>query len=180
MTSKIVWGITGSGDLLPETLEVMSKMTKSKEVEITIVLSEAAVKVLKWYKIFEKLNNISNKVLVEEDANTPFIVGLLQTGKFDCMLVAPATGNSVAKIVRGIADTIITNAVAQANKANVDIYILPVDQKEGTTTTILPNGKKLELTIRNVDAGNVNKLRGMKGIHVLEKPGEIETIFDNI
>jgi archaeoflavoprotein AfpA len=174
---KIVWGITGSGDLLSETFEVMSELTKMRDFEITVVLSKAAVKVVKWYRLWDKLSGIAGKVLVEEDANTPFIVGALQTGKFKCLLIAPATANSVAKIVNGIADTIITNAVAQANKANVDIYILPVDQRKGTTTTILPTGERLELKIRDVDVENTGKLRRMKGIRVLERPDEIKTVL---
>jgi len=176
MPMKIVWGITGSGDLLPETFEVMSELAKTRDLEVTIVLSKDAVKVVKWYRLWDKLSNISSKVFIEQDANTPFIVGPLQTGKFNFFLVAPTTANTVAKIVNGIADTIITNAVAQANKANVDIYILPVDQKKGTITTILPSGKKLELTMRDIDIENTSKLRKMKGIRVLEKPEEIKTI----
>lgn len=176
MPLKIVWGITGSGDLLPETFEVMSELAKTRDLEVTIVLSKDAVKVVKWYRLWDRLSNISSKVFIEQDANTPFIVGPLQTGKFNFFLVAPTTANTVAKIVNGIADTIITNAVAQANKANVDIYILPVDQKKGTITTILPSGKKLELTMRDVDIENTSKLRKMKGICVLEKPEEIKTI----
>jgi len=175
---KIVWGITGSGDLLPETFEVMSELSKTGDFEVTAILSKAAVKVVKWYRLWDKLSSIAGKVLLEEDANTPFIVGALQTGKFNCFIVAPATANTVAKIVNGIADTIITNAVAQAHKANLDIYILPVDQKPGTTTTILPSGKTLELKMRDVDVENTSKLRKMKGIHTLEKPEEIKTVVN--
>jgi len=173
---KIAWGITGAGDLILETFDVMSKLAKMKNVEITIVLSKAAGKVLKWYKLSEKLNEISSRIWIEEDANTPFIVGPLQTGKFNFFIIAPATANTVAKIVNGIADTMITNAVSQANKVDVDIYIIPVDQKKGRATTLLPDGKKLELKIRDVDVENANKLRNMSGICVLEKPDEIITV----
>jgi len=177
MPLKIAWGITGSGDLISDIFEVMSEVSKMKDVEITSILSKAAVTVVKWYKLMDKLDNIAKKVIIEKDANTPFIVGPLQTGEFDCLLVAPATANSVAKIVNGIADTIITNSVSQTNKTDVAIYILPVDQKKGTTITILPGGKKLELTMRDVDVENTNKLREMKGIIVLEKPDEIKSVI---
>ena len=178
MPSKIVWGITGSGDLISEIFEVMEEISKMKLLKITAVLSKAAVTVLKWYKLNESLDRIADRILVEKDANTPFIVGPLQTGEYDALIVAPATANTVAKIVNGIADTIITNSVSQTNKTNVDIYILPVDQKMGTTTTILPGGKKLNLTMRDVDVENTNRLREMKGIVVLEKPKEIKSIVD--
>jgi archaeoflavoprotein AfpA len=180
MPLKIAWGITGSGDLISDIFEVMSEVSKMKDVEITSILSKAAVTVAKWYKLMDKLDNIAKKVIIEKDANTPFIVGPLQTGEFDCLIVAPATANTVAKIVNGIADTIITNSVSQTNKTDVDIYILPVDQKKGTTITILPGGKKLELTMRDVDIENTNKLREMKGITVLEKPDEIKSAITKV
>lgn len=177
MPARIVWGITGSGDLISEVFAVMDELAQEKELEITAVLSKAAVKVLNWYKLKDKLNSIARKVFVEEDANTPFIVGPLQTGQFDCLLVAPATANTVAKVVNGIADTIITNAISQTNKTNTNIYILPVDQKKGTTITTLPGGKKLELMMRDIDVENTNKLRNMKGITTLTSTGEMKFII---
>jgi archaeoflavoprotein AfpA len=179
MPTKIVWGITGSGDLISEVFSVMAELSQEKELEITAVLSKAAVTVLNWYKLKDKLHSIAKKVFIEEDANTPFIVGPLQTGQFDCLLVAPATANTVAKVVNGIADTIITNAISQTNKTNINIYILPVDQKKGTTITTLPGGKKLELTMRDVDVENTNKLRDMKGITTLTSTDEIKSFIGN-
>lgn len=178
MAVKIAWGITGSGDRIAEVFQVMSELAANREFEITSVLSRAAVKVLNWYKLREKLDVISKKVFVEEDANTPFIVGPLQTGEFACLLVAPATANTVAKVANGIADSIITNAIAQTNKTETPIYILPVDQKKGTTVTILPGGKKLELTMRDVDIENTNKLRTMHGLIVLADPGDIKSVLN--
>ena len=180
MPLKIVWAITGSGDLISEVFEVMNELSQEKDLEITSVLSKAAIKVVNWYKLSDKLNSISKKVLVEEDANTPFIVGPLQTGQFDCLLVAPATANTVAKVVNGIADTIVTNAISQTNKTGVGIYILPVDQKKGRTITILPGGKKLELTMRHIDVENTDKLRNLKGITTLTNPGEIRTVVSGL
>ena len=178
MAVRIVWGITGSGDRIAEVFQVMGELATNKELEITSVLSRAAVKVVNWYRLKEKLDAISKKVFVEEDANTPFIVGPLQTGEYSCLLVAPATANTVAKVVNGIADTIITNAVSQTNKTSTPVYILPVDQNKGTTVTILPGGKKLELTMRDVDVENSSRLKGMHGIITLAGPEDIRTVLD--
>jgi len=38
-----------------------------------------------------------------------------------------ATSNTVSKIAYGIADSLVTNAVAQAVKGGVPVYIVPVD-----------------------------------------------------
>lgn len=173
---KVVWAITGAGDLIEKVFAVMHELTRQKHLELTAVLSKAAVTVLKWYKLWDDLPQIADKILVEKDANTPFIAGPLQAGQFDFLLVAPATANSVSKIVNGIADTIITNAVAQTNKTDTAIYILPVDQKKGTVITLLPNGQRLKISMRDIDIENSNKLKEMQGIIVLENAEAIKDI----
>jgi archaeoflavoprotein AfpA len=177
MPLKLVWGITGSGDLMPETFATMSAVHEAGDVEITAVLSKAAVLVVRWYKLDDELKTLAKSVLVEKDANSPFIVGKLQIGRYDCLLVSPATANSVAKIAWGIADTIITNAVAQTAKTDVPIYVLPVDQREGTTITTRPGGEKLELKIRRVDIENSRRLMTMEGIEVLTGVDDIPRVL---
>ena len=179
---KVAWGITGSGDYMPEIVKTMKEIVqKYSNIKIYIFLSKAAYKVVMWYALFKDLKNISDKIYIEVDSNTtePFyyIPGALQTGKFDFFIVCPATGNTVAKIVNGIADTLITNSVAQAAKANIPIYILPVDHTEGKQVTKLPSGEKLELEMRRIDLENTSKLSKMGSIHVFFSPAEIEAIF---
>ncbi len=171
---KLAWGITGAGDLMPEVFEAMGDLKKSGDVKITAVLSQAAVKVIKAYRLWETLPTIADKILLEKDANTPFIIGSLQTGKFDALLVMPTTGNSVAKIVHGIADTLITNAVAMTNRTKTQVFILPVEKEGNEVITTLPDGSKLELFTRDLDAQNTAKLQKMKGISVLDTPEDIK------
>jgi len=172
----MAWGITGSGDHLPETIQVIKRIIERGNVKVTIFLSKSAVIVTKWYGLWKELESISPKIMVEEGPNIPFIAGQLQIGKFKFLLVAPATGNTVAKIVNGIADSLVTNAVSQAQKGNVPVYILPVDQETetGKVKTILPTGEKIVLTMREVDLTNFRKLKAMKGITVITRPQEIE------
>ena len=177
---NIIWGLTGAGDFLPSVFEEMGEIVTGNKWKITAVLSIAAVRVVRLYRLWETLEKITDNLLVEKDANSPFIVGPIQKGRYKCLLIAPTSSNTVAKIACGIADTLITNAVSQANKANVEIFILPSDQEIGTKTTVLPDGKHLELTIRDLDVENVNKLRKMKGISVLEKPEEIKPILERM
>ena len=117
---------------------------------------------------------------VEKDANTPFISGMLQTGKYDLLMVAPVTGNTVAKIAVGIADTLISNAAIQAVKGFVPVYLMPVDYRAGTITTTIPNGSKITLRVRKEDAENVRKIEKMDGFHVFENPDEINLILSKI
>ena len=131
-----------------------------------------------WYKLFDKLKEHFEDVRVEKGPNIPFIIGPLQTGKFKFFFISPLTGNSTAKIAHGIADSLITNAVAQTMKGGIPVYVYPVDQKEGEFVTELPNGKKLRLKSRKLDLELVEKLRNMEGLHVLSHPNEIKKIIE--
>ena len=176
---RIAWGITGAGDLIKETLDVMKGLKEAYKgrVEIEVYLSKAGEQVLRFYKLEDALRDSFEKVQVERDANTPFITGRLQTGRFDFLLLAPATSNTVAKIAHGISDTMLTNGAIQALKAYVPVYVMPVDFREGTVVTVLPNGKELELRVRKEDAENVQKISNMDRITTFEKPEKIRGIF---
>lgn len=175
MTLKIAWGITGCGDRLKESIELMKEVAGEHDTVVDVYLSKAGEMVVKWYRLFDELN-IFSKVLVEKSSNIPFIVGDLQLGRYDFLLIMPSSSNTVAKIAVGISDTLLTNAVAQAMKAGVPVYIFPVDQKRGEVITDLPGGKKLTLTMRDVDIDAVDKLRKMPGITVMARPDEIRDI----
>ncbi len=176
---KVAWGITGSGDKLEATLEVMKQIKAEYEdtVEIHAFLSKAGEQVLKHYQLLDDLRNNFQRVLIEVDANTPFLAGWLQIRRYEFLIVAPATSNTVAKIVAGIADTMLTNATMQAMKAFCSVYIMPSDYEEGITHTKLPSGQDMKLRIRKEDAENVRKLEKMENVSVLEKPVEIRSVF---
>ena len=178
---KVAWGITGSGDLLPETISVMKEIANlDSQTKLYVFLSKAARQVVRWYGLSRELESLSSKIFQEVDSNTTepyyYLPGALQLGKFNFFLVCPATANTVAKIVNGIADTLITNSVAQATKANVPTYILPVDQTQGKIITKLPSGQEMKLEMRQIDLDNVRMLSSMKSIHVLHNPSEIKAI----
>ena len=174
---KLAWGITGAGDLIAEIFEVMKDLKKTGKFKITAVVSKAAVMVLKAYRLWDTLPDIADKIMLEKDANTPFIVGALQTRKYRALLVAPATGNSTAKIAHGIADTLITNAVAMTTRTSTPVFILPVEKEGNEVNTILPDGSRLELFTRDIDAQNTEKLKTIKGVTVLEAPEDIKKLM---
>jgi archaeoflavoprotein AfpA len=176
---RIAWGITGSGDKLTETYNIMKKLKNrlNESITIHVYMSKAGYLVAKYYKLLSELQEF-DKFYVEEDANTPFLAGMLQTKQYDLLLIAPATSNSVAKIVVGISDTLITNAAIQSVKGYTPVYVMPVDFIEGTTKTILPNGEELTLRVRKEDAKNVRLLEKMQGFIVFKEPEEINELLD--
>jgi len=114
--------------------------------------------------------------MVEKGPNVPFLAGPLQVGYYSLLVISPATANTTAKIAHGIADTLLTNCVAQAMKGGTPVYIYPIDQKQGTIATTTPDGRRIWITTRKVDVENVEKIRVMQGISVLGHPAEIESI----
>jgi len=145
---KIAWGITGAGHLLHESVEMLVEL--SKEHEVTVLLSGAGEEVLKMYGLFEMVKNVTGgkyrELVLEDDQRASYpMTGRFSLRTYDLLVVSPTTSNSIGKIVNGIADTLITNAVAQAGKGLVETYIIPVDLESGELQTVLPS--KLELDI---------------------------------
>ena len=177
MTLKIAWGITGCGDHLKESINIMKELTREHHLDVRIFLSQAGEMVVKWYKLFDELKTNFPKIYVEKSPNVPFLVGDLQLHKYDFLLVMPSTSNTVGKIATGISDTLLSNAASQAMKVKVPVYIFPADQVRGEITTDLPGGKKLTLTMLDVNIDAVEKLRKMPWITVLANPDEIREII---
>ena len=179
MSLKFVWGITGAGDFVEETIHIMKDIENNYDVKITVIISKQGELVLKWYKLFDEIKDKFGKIYVEIGPNKPFLAGPLQRGKYEFLFICPTTSNTVAKIVHGIGDTLITNCVSQTIKGYIPVYIYPVDQNPGDITTILPNGRELKIRMRKVDLDNTSKLKEMEGIQVLSHPNEIIKIIEN-
>ncbi|WP_407413252.1 dihydromethanopterin reductase (acceptor) [Methanobrevibacter sp.] len=144
---RIGFAFTGAGHLLRESVKLAEKLAKDHEV--TIFLSGAAEEVLNMYGLYDRVVSLTGGKYRElaTDSNQKFsypITGRLSLGKYDLLIVSPATANTVSKIVYGIADTLVTNAVAQAGKGAVPVYMVPVDIHPGPIDTVLPS--KMELS----------------------------------
>lgn len=176
---KVAWGITGSGDRLSDTISIMNEMKEEyqNDVDLRVFLSKAGEQVVRWYKLYEQLKQDFKRVSVEINSNSPFLAGDLQLRKFEFLLIAPATSNTVAKISVGVTDSLLCNSAVMAMKAFVPVYVMPSDYKEGTVITKLPNGNDLKLRVRKEDAENTTKLALMESMSVLEKPEDIRRVF---
>ena len=173
----MVWGITGSGDRIDEILETMVQLKEQDGLKISVIVSKAGEQVFRWYRLWDRLKASFEKVTTETNANVPFIAGPLQIGKYDLLFVAPLTGNSTAKIAHGIADTLITNAVAQTLKGSTPVYVYPVDQSKNPVETMGPDGIKFTIRPRSIELENVEKLRNMSGVTVLSDSSEIQDVI---
>ena len=144
MTSlaRIGWGVTGAGHLLPETFEVMEKLVENHE--ISCFLSCAAERVIRVYGLSRKLSEICpggyyREIISEaEEGPASPLAGRFLRKTYDALIVSPASANTVAKVALGISDTLVTNAITQAEKGRVPIIIVPTDQFFGEMKTRLP------------------------------------------
>jgi archaeoflavoprotein AfpA len=178
---KVAWGITGAGDKIAEIIETMKDLKKKSEgiVEIHVFLSKAAEIMLKFYRLDDDLRQNFPKVTVESNSNSPFLAGMMQSHKYEFLLIFPASSNTVAKIVNSISDTLLTNSALMSLKAFVPVWIMPVDFKENVIYTKLPNGKEMKLRVRKEEADQVRKLEAMEDVNVFENPQKVREAFLN-
>jgi archaeoflavoprotein AfpA len=176
---KVAWGITGAGDRIAEYVKIMNEINKEYKgtVEIQVFVSKAGETVLKFYNLENEIKQNFAKYNVELSPNSPFLAAWMQMHKYEFLLIAPASSNTVAKIAYGIGDTMLTNAVSMSLKAFAPVYVVPVDFEEKTIITKLPNGKDMKLRIRKEDAENVRKLEQMEDMHVLSDLQKIRDVF---
>lgn len=176
---KVAWGITGAGDKIAEIVETMKEIKNQAEgiAEIDVYISKAAETMLKFYRLDEEVKKSFAKVTVEVNANSPFLAAFMQNGKYEFLLIAPASSNTVAKIANCISDTMLTNAALMSLKAFRSVYVLPTDYRESVVYTKLPNGKDLKIRVRKEDADQVRKLEATDGIHVFENPQKMKEFF---
>ncbi|MDP2844952.1 MAG: dihydromethanopterin reductase (acceptor) [Candidatus Methanoperedens sp.] len=131
---NLAWGITGAGHFLHESFNVFKKLKQKKpELKVTTFLSRAGEEVIRMYGLANELTNISTGNYLEEcfcereqGASFPK-TGRCLLQRYDALIISPATSNTTAKLACGIADTLVTNAVSQAVKGGVPVFIVPVD-----------------------------------------------------
>jgi len=176
---KVAWGITGAGDKIQEIIETMKDLQKQSQdaVEIDVYISKAGDTMLKFYRLDEELRKNFAKVNVESNANSPFLAGMVQSRKYEFLLIMPASSNTVAKLVNGIGDTLLTNSALMSLKAFVPVWVMPVDYKESVISTKLPNGKEMKLRVRKEEADQVRRLEQTEDVRVFENPQKVREGF---
>ncbi len=139
---KMGWGITGAGYFLQETFDIMEKL--AREHAVSCFISSAGERVVRIYGLLQKLSEICpgnyyREVILEAEQGAAFpLAGRFLRRTYDALIVSPASANTVAKIIAGITDTLVTNAIAQAEKGGVPIIIVPSDQIGIKKKTRLP------------------------------------------
>ena len=167
-TPRLAWAITGSGHYIEECLNFVLKLDN-----VDLYLSQAAEEVIKMYGF--NLNEIRDKMPVYRDkaASSP-PVGLFYSGYYHTFVMAPATSNTVAKCVLGIADSLVTNLFAQAGKCRVPSIVYPCDIAPEMETTA-PKGKMVMVYPRQIDLEATDKLSTIEYTEIVKSVDELIT-----
>ena len=162
---RLAWAITGSGHYIEECLNFLLTLD-----DVDLYISQAGEEVLKMYGI--DLSDIRAKMPVYRDkaASAP-PVGHFYKGHYHTFVMAPATSNTVAKCVLGIADSLVTNLYAQAGKCRVPSIVYPCDTAPEMETTA-PGGKVMVYP-RRIDLEATEKLRTFEYTTVVDSADEL-------
>ena len=163
---RLAWAITGSGHYIEECLDFLLTLN-----DVDLYLSQAAEEVIKMYGY--NLDDIREKMPVYRDktASSP-PVGHFYKGYYHTFVMAPATSNTVAKCVLGIADSLVTNLYTQAGKCRVHSIVYPCDIAPEMETTA-PGGKKVMVYPRKIDLEGTDKLRTFEYTRVVESVDDL-------
>ncbi len=131
---NVLWALTGAGHWIRESVELLIKLRRSANV--TVVLSKAGREVLRIYGLSSKLRDEGYYNEVFEDRPDLPVYGRLCMGKYNLLVVAPMTANTMIKAALGIADNAVTTAIAMARKCKVPSLLLPTDAPWVRETTI--------------------------------------------
>jgi dihydromethanopterin reductase (acceptor) len=162
---RLAWALTGSGHYLRECLDLLAA-----HADVDLFLSRAAAEVLAMYQVDVK--GLCRRYTCYRDtaASAP-AVGRFYQGHYTRLVIAPATSNTVAKMVCGIADSLVTNIYAQAGKCRIPSIVFACDttpvvetQAPGGTVMVYP---------RRIDLANVEHLRGFEYTRVVESIDEL-------
>ncbi len=106
---RMAWALTGSGHYLRECIDIINRLQY-----VDLFLSKAAAEILKQYGYTHNVGRV-----YQDKTASSVPVELFYHGAYHTVVIAPATSNTVAKMVCGISDNLVTNIYAQAGKCRV-------------------------------------------------------------
>ena len=168
---KLCWVITGAGHFLAGTVDFLSRLDAASA---DVFLTRAAAEVSARYHQTERLKSLGFKLSRENDFSAAGSI-YFSSGRYDALVMAPATANTVAKCALGIADSMASNFFAQAGKSSTPIFILPTDCEEDMVS-VTPSGRNIEVRPRLVDLARLGELSRFPGVTILRSADELEKI----
>ncbi len=170
---RIAWGITGSGHYLKESMQIIDGLS-----DIDIFLSKAGEEVLKWYDYDLKVYKSRGVKIFKDMTASSAPVSMLYEGIYKCLIVSPATSNTVAQMAFGFSDNLITNMFAQAGKCRIPSIVFACDT-EPTVITQAPK-KMVTLYPRKIELDNFEKLKCFDDVQVVDSVDGLKEAIERI
>ncbi len=148
---RLAWAITGSGHYLRECIDILNTLQ-----DVDLFLSRAAAEILQQYGYKHNVG----KVYQDKTASS-VPVEMFYHGAYHTVVIAPATSNTVAKMVYGISDNLVTNIYAQAGKCRVPSIVFACDT-EPEIESEAPKQHMVKVYPRRIDLENMQKLKSFE------------------
>lgn len=166
---RLAWALTGSGHYLRECLDIVQTLD-----DVDLFLSRAAAEILQQYGYKHDVGRV-----FQDKTASSVPVGLFYEGLYHTVVIAPASSNTIAKMVCGISDNLITNIFAQAGKCRIPTIVFACDT-EPELESDAPRDNVVKVYPRRIDLENVEKLKAFEATTVVADTAQLQLALKGV
>lgn len=160
---RLAWAVTGSGHYLRECIAILHKLE-----DVDLFLSKAAAEILQQYGYMHQVGRVFH-----DKTASAVPVEFFYQGVYHTVVIAPTSSNTVAKMVCGISDNLVTNIFAQAGKCRVPTIVFACDTGPELESDA-PRDNVVKVYPRRIDLENMEKLKGFEEVTVAADMQQLE------